>query len=203
MSAERIRGIATRAVHAGERREGVDVRPTSTPIYNASSFLAPSIADIDGISPAMFRDTSTREMAIRPSLPLSEPSQTWRALKAPWRLDPAWLPFMRHSSRPRVVPASRIVASQDVYGRTRALLSRFQADFGVTVELVDLNDDNAIDQALSKQLAVLLVETLSNPLVKVADIPGSGQACPRSRWVIGGRRHVYNAGSQPSTRVGR
>src|SRR3954469_26037666 len=48
MKPERKRSIATRVVHAGEQR-GAEIRPTSTPMYNASSFMAPSVAEIDAI----------------------------------------------------------------------------------------------------------------------------------------------------------
>jgi cystathionine gamma-synthase len=62
------------------------------------------------------------------------------------------------------------VVSRDAYGRTRALLGRFQTEFGVRVDLVDTADQEALDRAFDEPLTALLVETLSNPLVKVADV---------------------------------
>src|SRR5512138_1765400 len=119
MSAERIRGFATRAVHAGERREGVDVRPTSTPIYNASSFLAPSIADIDGILAGdvpgyvYTRDGNPTVAAFERAVADLEGAEGAVAFGSGMAAIHAAL------MAAGVRTGSRIVASQDVYGRTR------------------------------------------------------------------------------------
>jgi cystathionine gamma-synthase/methionine-gamma-lyase len=174
MSAERIRGLATRAVHAGEQREGGDVRPTSTPIYNASSFLAPNVADIDRIlggdlpGYVYTRDGNPTVAAFERAVADLEGAEGAVAFGSGMAAIHAAL------MAGGVCTGGRIVASKDAYGRTRALLKRLQADFQVAVDLVDLNDENALDRALSKPLAVFIVETLSNPLVKVADIPQLG-----------------------------
>ncbi len=65
-----------------------------------------------------------------------------------------------------------VVAAQDVYGATYALLNRLLATQGVTVRFVDVADLNAVDEALRELHPVaLLAETVSNPLLKVADLP--------------------------------
>jgi cystathionine beta-lyase/cystathionine gamma-synthase len=175
MSAERNHGFATRAVHAGERRDGSDARPTSTPIYNASSFLAPSVADIDGIlggdipGYVYTRDGNPTVAAFERAVADLEGAEGAVAFGSGMAaIHAALLAAGAHTG-------SRIVASRDAYGRTRALLGRLQAVFGVSVDLIDLNDIGALDQAVSQPLAVFMVETLSNPLVKVASIPDLGK----------------------------
>jgi cystathionine beta-lyase/cystathionine gamma-synthase len=65
-----------------------------------------------------------------------------------------------------------VVAAHDVYGATYALLNRLLANQGVTVRFVDVADLNAVSAALDElKPAVLLAETVSNPLLKVADLP--------------------------------
>lgn len=65
-----------------------------------------------------------------------------------------------------------VVAAQDVYGATYALLNRLLATQGVTVRFVDVADLNAVAAALDELHPVaLLAETVSNPLLKVADLP--------------------------------
>lgn len=68
-------------------------------------------------------------------------------------------------------PASRVVASNRLYGRTTQLLSQELARYGIETTYVDVNDLEAVDRALDKPARLVLVETVSNPLLRVADIP--------------------------------
>jgi cystathionine gamma-synthase/methionine-gamma-lyase len=70
-----------------------------------------------------------------------------------------------------------VVAAQDCYGATYALLSRLLASQGVTPRFVDTADFAAVETAFAAAraagapAAALIVETISNPLLKVADLP--------------------------------
>lgn len=65
-----------------------------------------------------------------------------------------------------------VVAAHDLYGATYALLVRLLATQGVAVRFVDVADLDAVEAALAATgAAALLVETVSNPLLKVADLP--------------------------------
>ncbi len=67
---------------------------------------------------------------------------------------------------------SCVVAAQDIYGATYALLDQLMRGQGVSVRFVDAGDLDAVKAVCDDlQPAVLLVETISNPLLKVADIP--------------------------------
>jgi cystathionine gamma-synthase/methionine-gamma-lyase len=67
---------------------------------------------------------------------------------------------------------SAVVAAQDIYGATYALLDQLMRTQGVTVRFVDAQDLDAVDEACADLKPVaLLVETISNPLLKVADLP--------------------------------
>lgn len=76
----------------------------------------------------------------------------------------------------------RVVFQRDAYGGTVALLSQDFARFGVEVEAVDAYDLAAVEAALSRPTRVLLVETLSNPLVRPVDVRALGERC-RARGV--------------------
>jgi cystathionine beta-lyase/cystathionine gamma-synthase len=65
----------------------------------------------------------------------------------------------------------RVVASNRLYGRTTQLLQQEFGRFGVSTAFIDCNDLDAVREALSTPTRVLLVETVSNPLLRVADIP--------------------------------
>lgn len=64
-----------------------------------------------------------------------------------------------------------VVAGRVLYGRTSQLLNHLQASFGVTVSYVDANDPAAYRAALTPATKLAIVESLSNPLLEVADIP--------------------------------
>lgn len=71
----------------------------------------------------------------------------------------------------------RVIAARQIYGATARMLTQELARFGVSTTWLDVTDLAAVEHALSLGADVLLVETLSNPLVEVADIPRLAQLC--------------------------
>jgi cystathionine beta-lyase/cystathionine gamma-synthase len=67
-------------------------------------------------------------------------------------------------------PKDRIVASDRLYGRTTQLLGQELTRYGVTSAFIDTSDVEAVEAALDTPTRVLFVETVSNPLLRVADI---------------------------------
>lgn len=63
-----------------------------------------------------------------------------------------------------------IISSRMVYGGSYALMKNFLPKFGVNTRFVDIRDLNAIEQAITPQTKMIYCETLSNPLLEVADI---------------------------------
>src|SRR3982074_2902707 len=65
----------------------------------------------------------------------------------------------------------RIVAQEDTYGATRAMLQRFAVERKADVAFVDPTDLAAGDRALGeRKTALLYVESISTPLLRVADV---------------------------------
>jgi len=65
-----------------------------------------------------------------------------------------------------------IVSSNTVYGGTYALLHDFlPAKAGITATLVDINDLDAVEAAITPQTRVLYTESIANPTLRVSDIP--------------------------------
>ena len=68
--------------------------------------------------------------------------------------------------------ADHVVASHTLYGGTFALLNEFLPQkAGLRVDFVDVSDPVAVDDAFEKGTRVLYVESMSNPTLRVADIP--------------------------------
>ncbi|MDW8221677.1 MAG: PLP-dependent aspartate aminotransferase family protein [Gemmatales bacterium] len=70
-----------------------------------------------------------------------------------------------------------VVASRRLYGRTLQLLTEELPRWQVHTYLVDLDDTAALAAALARRPRLVLVETLSNPTLRLADIPRLAQLC--------------------------
>ncbi|MEG0917882.1 MAG: aminotransferase class I/II-fold pyridoxal phosphate-dependent enzyme, partial [Myroides sp.] len=58
-----------------------------------------------------------------------------------------------------------------IYGGTYAFLKNFLPQFGVQIDFVDITDLNKIQALIKPNTKVIYLETVSNPLLEVADIP--------------------------------
>jgi cystathionine beta-lyase/cystathionine gamma-synthase len=67
-------------------------------------------------------------------------------------------------------PGSRIVASNALYGPTAGLLAGPLAGFGIAPVFVDATNEVEVERALDEATSALLVETISNPLLRVPDL---------------------------------
>jgi cystathionine beta-lyase/cystathionine gamma-synthase len=71
-----------------------------------------------------------------------------------------------------VKAGASIVAALDLYGATFTLLRGLLNSLGVNIRMVNVSDLEEVEAALKETRSVaLLVETISNPLLKVADVP--------------------------------
>lgn len=63
-----------------------------------------------------------------------------------------------------------IVSSRTIYGGTYAFLKNFTPKFGIDTSFVDITDLNKVKAAIQENTKVLYIESVSNPLLEVADI---------------------------------
>lgn len=63
-----------------------------------------------------------------------------------------------------------IVSSRTIYGGTYAFMKNFFPDYLVTTSFVDITNLEKIEQAIQPNTKVLYCETVSNPLLEVADL---------------------------------
>ena len=64
-----------------------------------------------------------------------------------------------------------IVAARVLYGRTVQLLNHLNSAFGVKTTYVDANHPEEFAKAVTPATKLAIVETISNPLMEVADLP--------------------------------
>ncbi len=72
----------------------------------------------------------------------------------------------------------RIVVQRDLYGGTQALLGSLLPGLGIRVDVVDASDLAGFTRALRKRARVLYLESPTNPLLKIPDVP---EICRRAR----------------------
>jgi cystathionine gamma-synthase len=78
-----------------------------------------------------------------------------------------------------VQPGEHIVAGQDLYGATTALLREQAARWGIDVSFVDATEAAAVEAAITDRTRAVFVEALSNPLLRLADLPALGAVARR------------------------
>jgi len=67
---------------------------------------------------------------------------------------------------------TEVIAAYDIYGATYAICSRLLPDMGVRVKFVDVTNLEELSRILAETNPVaIILETISNPLMKVADVP--------------------------------
>ena len=166
------KAFSTRAVHAGERTTPGNFRPVTTSIVPSVSYFYESMDDLnavfDNAQPGFIysRYSSPTVAAFESAVADLEGAEAALAFASGMAAIQATL------LSAGVQAGTSVVSSFDVYGATYSLLRRFFASMGVKTTIVDVNDLIAVEAALKESKPVaLLVETISNPLLKVADIP--------------------------------
>ncbi|TKA65498.1 Cystathionine beta-lyase [Friedmanniomyces simplex] len=73
-------------------------------------------------------------------------------------------------------PGDEVVTGDDLYGGTNRLLTYLKTHGGITVKHVDTTKLDAVKAALSEKTTMVLLETPTNPLIKIVDISGISSA---------------------------
>lgn len=173
--------IYTQAVHAGERRPAPIETPVTTPIYHSVGYLEPSADRMEAVFAGQ------------------EPGYVYRRYESPTvaafeeavaALEGAEAAFATASGMAAVHAAllaagvragSAVVAAQDCYGATHSLLTTLMAEQGVAVALVDATDPAQVQAAVeARRPTAVLVETISNPLLKLADLSALAEIAHRA-----------------------
>lgn len=161
---------ASRDVHAGRTIDLGAATPTALPIQMATAFTYPSTAELDEV----FEDNSRGYVYSRMANP------TVRALEEAVAAIEGTGDAVAYASGMAAIhgvittfatSGSRIVASQDVYGATYAILTSHLADFGIETVFADATQlDKFASIVADTKPALVLAEAVSNPLIRVVDV---------------------------------
>lgn len=167
----RKRALATRAVHTGERPPRPDFTPTTTPIYLTSSFSYEDAEKLDGI----FGATQEGYVYARYGNPTTHAlEQVVADLEGTDQavMFGSGMAAIHAAIVSQVQQGDAVVAARDVYGATYSILMELLPKMGVTTTLVDMRDlDQVADAIRRTSPRVVYFETVSNPLLRVANVP--------------------------------
>lgn len=173
--------LHTLAVHAGEHTtkttpltgadDGRSYRPVVTPVHHSVGYTYDETENLD----AVFAGTSQNPVYTRYGNPTVSAFEAAVAALEGGAAALAYGSGMAALHGALLAAGARagatVVAAHDVYGATYALLSKLLASQGVTTRFVDVSDLAATEAAINEaRPAAVIVETISNPLLKVADI---------------------------------
>jgi cystathionine beta-lyase/cystathionine gamma-synthase len=172
--------IHTKAVHAGDRKKPGDFIPVTTPIYTAVSYFYERLEKLDRIFAREEEGYCYARYGNPTSAALEELIAALEAgagalacCSGMMALQTALLCAL--TDRPK-----RVVAAEALYGATVTLLNSVLEPLGVQTRFVDPCDLAAVEQAMAEHRpGCLLVETISNPLLRVPALDRLGELARR------------------------
>src|SRR5215203_4431171 len=180
---DRPRHFETRAVHSGEHRAGAEegrdgnFYPISTPIYASTTFSHPSVQTTDrilggeeqGYSYARYGNPTVS--AFEEALVSLEAPGAEGEIRA-FAFGSGMAATHAAFASAELTNGATVLAAEQLYGSTATLLVQVFGANGVETRFVDAYDLGAVEKKVA-QLGprALVVESISNPLLRVADIP--------------------------------
>ncbi|GAB4452911.1 MAG: O-succinylhomoserine sulfhydrylase [Anaerolineae bacterium] len=167
------KAFSTRAVHAGEQLDLAGSQPQVGAIQPSVGYIFADSRDLDAVlgserpgfvySPRYANPTVA---AFETAIANLEGAEA--AMAFPSGMAAIHLALLAAG----VKAGTALVVAADVYGATYSLAQQIFADLGASVYFVDVLDLDSVAQTVADHRpAALLVETISNPLMKVADLP--------------------------------
>ncbi|WP_019585898.1 trans-sulfuration enzyme family protein [Deinococcus apachensis] len=162
--------LTTLAARAGEEARPNGSMPLVEPIYQSTVYAFPDLDALEramsGEEPASFYYRNGTPNAATLERALASLEGTEAALVAGSgmaAISAALLGVLR--------AGDHVVADARVYGVTYALLAEEFPQLGITVTFVDATDHAEVEAAFRPETRVLHVESLTNPLLTVPDVP--------------------------------
>jgi len=77
-----------------------------------------------------------------------------------------------------------IITSRTIYGGTYALFKNFLPTLGIKVTFINIQDLDAVKAAITDKTKIIYCETVSNPLLEVADISKLSEICKENNMKL-------------------
>jgi cystathionine gamma-lyase len=161
--------FGTRAIHAGQRPEPL-AGAIMTPVYLTSTYVQEGLGRHRGYEYARGRNP-TREALERNVAALEGGRHGFAFASGTACLD---------SIMKLLQSGDHVICSENVYGGTFRLFDRVLQHFGLTFSFVDTREVQRIAEACTPRTAAVLIETPTNPLMRLTDIAGAAEVARRA-----------------------
>lgn len=163
--------IATKAVHAGDRKAAGPHVPSTTPIYTASTYFYETTEQLDKVFGNEIEGESYSRYGNPTNRALEELLASLEngagALACASGMSALQVAFTAALLDRR----KSILSATAIYGATMKLLMQVLEPFGVEVRFADICDLEAVGAAIAEMKpGCVFLETISNPLLRVAHI---------------------------------
>lgn len=162
-------GFGTRAIHAGTRPDPLS-GAIMTPIYTTSTYVQEGLGDNKGYEYARGKNP-TREALERNVASLEGGVHGFAFSSGMGCLDSLMKLFKA---------GDHIVCGENVYGGTFRLFDKILQHFGLEFTFVDTRDPQHVDDAMKANTRVILIETPTNPLIRLTDLAAVNEIAKRT-----------------------
>jgi cystathionine beta-lyase/cystathionine gamma-synthase len=166
-------GFGTRAIHAGQRPEPY-AGAIMTPVYLTSTYVQDGLGQNKGYEYARGKNP-TREALERNVATLGGGRHGFAFASGVACVDSIMKLFKA---------GDHIVCGENVYGGTFRLFDRLLQHLGLSFSYVDTRDPERIASAVTSKTVGILVETPTNPLMRLTDLAAAAQVARKARALL-------------------
>ncbi|MHB1223676.1 MAG: cystathionine gamma-synthase [Gemmatimonadaceae bacterium] len=160
--------FATRAIHAGQRPDPLS-GAIMTPVYLTSTYVQDAVGQHKGYEYARGRNP-TREALERNVASLEGGRHGFAFSSGMGCLDSVMKLFQA---------GDHIVCGENVYGGTFRLFDKLLTRAGMRFTYVDTRDLQKVEEAMTAETRAVIVETPTNPLMRLTDLAGCAEIAHR------------------------
>jgi cystathionine beta-lyase/cystathionine gamma-synthase len=168
MKKNRQAGFATRAIHDGQQPDPL-TGAVNVPIYLTSTYVQQGIGENKGYEYS--RVSNPTRDRLEENLASLEGGVASRVFASGMAAINAIASMLK--------AGDHVVCGDDLYGGTPRLFNQVLTGFGLEFSYVDTSDAQNVERAIRKNTRMVHVETPTNPLMRLSDLPAISQICRR------------------------
>ncbi|HWL40152.1 MAG TPA: PLP-dependent aspartate aminotransferase family protein [Gemmatimonadaceae bacterium] len=165
--------FGTRAIHAGQRPDLLS-GAIMTPIYTTSTYVQEGLGKNKGYEYARGKNP-TRE-ALERNVAALEGGTHGFAFSSGMGCTDSIMKLFKSGDH--------IVCGESMYGGTFRLFDKILRNFGLNFTYVDSRDPQRVEDACTKSTVALMMETPTNPLMRLTDLSAVGQIAKRKKTLF-------------------
>ena len=165
-------GFGTRAIHAGQSPDP-STGAIMTPVYMTSTYVQEAPGVLKGYDYSRTRNPT--RTALEGNLAALEGGRHGLCFASGMAAINTVLNLLK--------AGDHVVAGNDLYGGSYRICTTLYAKFGVTFSFVDMADLAAVEASIGPTTRLVMTETPSNPLLRLADLSALAKLC-KARGIL-------------------